>query len=590
MAVVEPQKSIKSVRHLSNLIRYSGKSEKITILDDMHLQSLATYRSGSPLSSAQLMSFIGGCTQDNILHDFENAKLIHRSTNGPIAYHYIQSFKPGEVSPIKAHEVGVEFVNKIAPGYQVAIYTHIDKDHIHNHIVINSVNLETGYRYNKCDATLHHMRKISDEICLNHMASVSTPAVRLDLHTGMMKQNSQNLMAFQNSNLTGQLNHYIIAGDWYDLTQNCSNGNVQLHYPITVQNGRGTTTETHYFNGNDFRANSDGAAGTFTVGFNQSKWYNKIPLNGITYQDNWSDNGAQIYVSNNIEFHTTDRDNNNNCQLWCGNQQVMWPSSTPKAYCYYNHLDTKDADWGWNRKQQQWGVNGLKQGSNTVYYAGTDASANYTTGSATFLYDSIKPYDKRVSIENLTSSGYDFKISGAGDATSGVDKLVVYYWTKSGEKKSSTATHNGDKNIDMDFTLNITDGGGQNYRTDLYIYDKAGNYFLDSTSPVDSTPPSDPDDDGLPLANFTVGSPVSPGFPLGIQDLSQPSSDDYHIDREEWSWSTDDGRTWTDPTSQPPTTFNEIRLYKIKLRVHESPNVSSQAKGLKAKWSNWITV
>src|SRR5690625_5366196 len=58
--------------------------------------------------------------------------------DGIQAHHVIQSFKPDEVTPEKANQVGLELAEKLAPGHEVAVYTHDDTDHIHNHIVINS--------------------------------------------------------------------------------------------------------------------------------------------------------------------------------------------------------------------------------------------------------------------------------------------------------------------------------------------------------------------------------------------------------------------------------------------------------------------
>ena len=56
----------------------------------------------------------------------------------------IQSFKPGEVTPEQCNQLGLELAEKIAPNHQVAVYTHADTNHVHNHIVINSIDLETG--------------------------------------------------------------------------------------------------------------------------------------------------------------------------------------------------------------------------------------------------------------------------------------------------------------------------------------------------------------------------------------------------------------------------------------------------------------
>src|SRR5699024_12866059 len=63
------------------------------------------------------------------------------------SHHVIQSFKPDEVTPEKANQVGLELSKKLAPNHEVAVYTHDDTNHVHNHIVINSVNFETGKKY-----------------------------------------------------------------------------------------------------------------------------------------------------------------------------------------------------------------------------------------------------------------------------------------------------------------------------------------------------------------------------------------------------------------------------------------------------------
>ncbi|HDX9661274.1 TPA: relaxase/mobilization nuclease domain-containing protein, partial [Bacillus toyonensis] len=63
------------------------------------------------------------------------------------AHTIIQSFKPGEVTAEQANDLGRQLAESIAEGHQVAIYTHNDTEHIHNHIVINSVDMETGRKY-----------------------------------------------------------------------------------------------------------------------------------------------------------------------------------------------------------------------------------------------------------------------------------------------------------------------------------------------------------------------------------------------------------------------------------------------------------
>src|SRR5699024_10184620 len=93
--------------------------------------------------------------------------------DGIQAHHVIQSFKPDEVTPEKANQVGLELAKKLAPNHEVAVYTHDDTNHVHNHIVINSVNFETGKKYlAHVKEAISRDRSLSDEVCKSHDLSV----------------------------------------------------------------------------------------------------------------------------------------------------------------------------------------------------------------------------------------------------------------------------------------------------------------------------------------------------------------------------------------------------------------------------------
>lgn len=69
-------------------------------------------------------------------------------------FHFIQSFKPGEVTPEQAHQLGCEFIERcFANDYEVVIGTHTDRAHIHNHIIVNSVSFVDGHKYQSTPAT-----------------------------------------------------------------------------------------------------------------------------------------------------------------------------------------------------------------------------------------------------------------------------------------------------------------------------------------------------------------------------------------------------------------------------------------------------
>ncbi|MFC5369833.1 relaxase/mobilization nuclease domain-containing protein [Arcanobacterium bovis] len=93
-----------------------------------------------------------------------------------LAHHVIQAFKPGEITPNKAHDLGVEFIEKILGGndeYDYVIATHVDRDHIHNHIIFNPINRKTLRRYRMPPTNVYKYRKVSNEITRREGLSVT---------------------------------------------------------------------------------------------------------------------------------------------------------------------------------------------------------------------------------------------------------------------------------------------------------------------------------------------------------------------------------------------------------------------------------
>lgn len=107
------------------------------------------------------------CTQKQFDYKGEN-----------LAYHLIQSFAPGEATPEQAHEIGVRLAEELLKGqYEYVISTHVDKNHIHNHIMINAVNFETGRTFStehdrKYKPAWQEIRNISDALCEEQKLSV----------------------------------------------------------------------------------------------------------------------------------------------------------------------------------------------------------------------------------------------------------------------------------------------------------------------------------------------------------------------------------------------------------------------------------
>lgn len=112
------------------------------------------------------------CDADYAKSSFKATRELYGKTGGNEGHVVIQSFQPGEVDTKKCNALGLELAQNIAPKHQVSVYTHDDKEHIHNHIVINAVNLETGKKFNNNKKALHDIRRANDELCKAHGLSV----------------------------------------------------------------------------------------------------------------------------------------------------------------------------------------------------------------------------------------------------------------------------------------------------------------------------------------------------------------------------------------------------------------------------------
>ena len=116
------------------------------------------------------------CAPETAAIDFKYT-LDHCRENSPNqAYHLIQSFSPGEVGFEKAHAIGKELADQVLEGkYSYVLATHIDKDHVHNHIIFCAADNIDFDKYHDCKATYYRIRKLSDELCLEHNLSMIIP-------------------------------------------------------------------------------------------------------------------------------------------------------------------------------------------------------------------------------------------------------------------------------------------------------------------------------------------------------------------------------------------------------------------------------
>ena len=113
------------------------------------------------------------CDADTAFEEMMAVKESFGKTGGNVAYHAYQSFKPGEVTPQMCHQIGVELAEKLwGDRYQVLVATHLDKEHLHNHFIVNSVSFVDGKKFNDNKAAYRKLRQTSDELCREHELSV----------------------------------------------------------------------------------------------------------------------------------------------------------------------------------------------------------------------------------------------------------------------------------------------------------------------------------------------------------------------------------------------------------------------------------
>lgn len=103
-----------------------------------------------------------------------STKLRFGKQGGRLAYHLEQSFKPGEVSPGAAHQIGVELAKELfGDKYEVVVATHTDKEHIHNHILLNSVSFVDGHKFHQPNTMYYNrIRAVSDRLCEKYGLSI----------------------------------------------------------------------------------------------------------------------------------------------------------------------------------------------------------------------------------------------------------------------------------------------------------------------------------------------------------------------------------------------------------------------------------
>ena len=162
---------------LARVLGYAGNPDKAEgSPDEWELQGVGAailYAADPGKTERQLYVTGVNCLPATALEEMNATKRQYGKTGGIVAFHGYQAFAPGETDPATAHEVGVALAQELWGGrFEVVVATHLDKAHLHNHFVVNSVSFADGRRFHRDAACYRAMREASDELCREHGLSV----------------------------------------------------------------------------------------------------------------------------------------------------------------------------------------------------------------------------------------------------------------------------------------------------------------------------------------------------------------------------------------------------------------------------------
>lgn len=133
---------------------------------------------------------------DQVYREFARVQDEYEKKNGRLAAHYIVSFPPGEVVAEQAHALGTALAEKLWPDHQVLVVTHIDKEHLHDHFIINSTSYTDGHKLHTTKQDLKAMKKVCDELCEKNGLSIVKKGHHADgsvMESGEVSTGNRNL-------------------------------------------------------------------------------------------------------------------------------------------------------------------------------------------------------------------------------------------------------------------------------------------------------------------------------------------------------------------------------------------------------------
>lgn len=160
---------------LGRVVNYAVNSDKTTFSQEewQGLHDVLDYATQDYKTEKQRYVHGINCTPEIAQEQMGMVKRQFGKEGGIVVFHGYQFFAPGEVTPEQAHEIGIELAQRLwGDKFQIVVATHLDREHIHNHFVLNSVSFVDGKKFNDCKDSYAFMRETSDELCRERGLSV----------------------------------------------------------------------------------------------------------------------------------------------------------------------------------------------------------------------------------------------------------------------------------------------------------------------------------------------------------------------------------------------------------------------------------
>lgn len=222
---------------LNRVFNYIKNPDKTTELGDGLKEVLAYTTQGYKTNEKEYITGIN-CDPKTSLKQMMNTKLSYNKMDGRLAFHAVQSFKPGEVTPKKCHALGVQLAKQMwGNRFEVVVSTHLDKEHLHNHFVINSVSWVDGMKYDNRKSDIDYFRELNDAICKEHgLSIIENPSIQ---NMTFEERFESMVIKEYDSRINHTVERYIKNARFYD-----SNANLQdINYKPDREINRGLIEE-----------------------------------------------------------------------------------------------------------------------------------------------------------------------------------------------------------------------------------------------------------------------------------------------------------------------------------------------------------